>query len=37
VVESIRGRIADLDGTAELSTGSFGTEWEFSVPVEPWR
>jgi signal transduction histidine kinase len=37
VVESIRGRIADLDGTAELSTGAFGTEWEFSVPVEPWR
>jgi signal transduction histidine kinase len=37
VVESIRGRIADLGGTAELSTGSFGTEWEFTVPVEPWR
>ncbi len=32
VRESIRGRIADLGGTAELSTGSFGTEWEFVVP-----
>jgi len=32
VSESIRGRIADLGGTAELSTGSFGTEWEFVVP-----
>jgi signal transduction histidine kinase len=33
VSESIRGRIADLGGTAELSTGSFGTEWEFVVPT----
>lgn len=32
VSESIRGRIADLGGTAELDTGSFGTEWEFTVP-----
>jgi signal transduction histidine kinase len=32
VAESIRGRIADLGGTAELATGSFGTEWEFVVP-----
>jgi signal transduction histidine kinase len=32
VTESIRGRIADLGGTAELATGSFGTEWEFVVP-----
>lgn len=32
VSESIRGRIADLGGTAELTTGSFGTEWEFVVP-----
>ena len=32
VVESIRGRIADLGGTATLSTGSFGTEWELRVP-----
>lgn len=34
VVESIRGRIADLGGTAELATGSFGTEWEIVVPRE---
>jgi signal transduction histidine kinase len=32
VSESIRGRIADLGGTAELVTGPFGTEWEFVVP-----
>lgn len=32
VSESIRGRIAELGGTAELVTGSFGTEWEFVVP-----
>ena len=32
VVESIRGRITDLGGTAELVTGSFGTEWELVVP-----
>jgi signal transduction histidine kinase len=32
VSESIRGRIRDLGGTAELATGSFGTEWEFVVP-----
>lgn len=32
VSESIRSRIIDLGGTAELSTGSFGTEWEFVVP-----
>lgn len=37
VSESIRGRILDLGGTAELVTGSFGTEWEFKVPVEPYR
>ncbi|WP_182541480.1 MacS family sensor histidine kinase [Nocardioides ginsengisegetis] len=34
VVESIRGRVADLGGTATLSTGSFGTEWELAVPVQ---
>lgn len=33
IAESIRGRIADLGGTAELSTGDFGTEWEFVVPL----
>lgn len=32
VVESIRGRIADLGGSAELVTGTFGTEWELVVP-----
>ncbi|WP_343908996.1 MacS family sensor histidine kinase [Nocardioides aquiterrae] len=32
IVESIRGRIADLGGTAELATGDFGTEWEIVVP-----
>ncbi len=32
VTDSIRGRIADLGGTAELVTGSFGTEWELVVP-----
>ncbi|QYJ04671.1 hypothetical protein KUV85_03035 [Nocardioides panacisoli] len=32
VSESIRGRIRDLGGTAQLSTGDFGTEWEFEVP-----
>ena len=32
VAQSIRGRIADLGGTADLTTGSFGTEWEFVVP-----
>jgi signal transduction histidine kinase len=35
ISESIRGRIADLGGTAELTTGSFGTEWEFVVPRTP--
>lgn len=32
VSESIRGRVADLGGTASVSTGSFGTEWEIVVP-----
>lgn len=32
VVQSIRGRVADLGGTVELTTGSFGTEWEIVVP-----
>ncbi|WP_309504654.1 MULTISPECIES: MacS family sensor histidine kinase [Nocardioides] len=32
VAESIRGRVADLGGTADLVTGSFGTEWELVVP-----
>lgn len=29
---SIRGRLEDLGGSATLSTGSFGTEWELVVP-----
>ncbi|MDO9497225.1 MAG: histidine kinase, partial [Nocardioides sp.] len=33
VSESIRGRIAELGGTAEITTGPFGTEWELVVPV----
>ena len=32
VAGSIRGRLADLDGTAEVSTGSYGTVWELTVP-----
>lgn len=32
VTQSIRGRIADLGGTAELVTGPTGTEWELTVP-----
>lgn len=34
VSESIRGRVADLGGTATLTTGPDGTEWEISVPRE---
>ena len=33
VAESIRGRITDLGGTVELTTGSYGTEWELTVPL----
>ncbi|MFC7495874.1 MULTISPECIES: MacS family sensor histidine kinase [unclassified Nocardioides] len=33
VAESIRGRVAELGGTADLTTGSFGTEWEIVVPL----
>jgi hypothetical protein len=32
VSESIEGRLRDLGGTATLSTGTFGTEWELVVP-----
>lgn len=32
VSESIIGRVRDLGGTATLSTGSFGTEWELLIP-----
>lgn len=37
VVESIRGRIRDLGGTATLDTGSHGTEWTFVVPRQEHR
>ena len=33
VVDSIRGRIVELGGTAELTTGTYGTEWELTVPL----
>ncbi len=32
ISESIRGRIADLGGTASLDTGEHGTEWELTIP-----
>jgi signal transduction histidine kinase len=32
VSQSIRGRVADLGGTARLTTGADGTEWEVVVP-----
>lgn len=32
VSQSIRGRIADLGGTATLTSGPTGTEWEIVVP-----
>jgi signal transduction histidine kinase len=32
VAKSLRGRVAELGGTAALHTGSDGTEWEFRVP-----
>ena len=32
VCASIRGRLADLGGTATVATGSWGTEWELQVP-----
>lgn len=31
VAESIRGRLRDIGGTAELHTGPHGTEWELTV------
>jgi signal transduction histidine kinase len=33
VSQSIRGRVADLGGTATLTTGADGTEWEIVVPT----
>lgn len=35
VSQSIRGRVADLGGTATLTTGESGTEWELVVPRRP--
>ncbi len=32
VASSVRGRVAELGGTATLTTGSDGTEWELSFP-----
>jgi signal transduction histidine kinase len=32
VAQSIRARIDDLGGTADVSSGSYGTEWELTVP-----
>ena len=32
VASSVRGRVAELGGTTTLSTGSYGTEWELSLP-----
>ena len=32
VASSIRGRVGELGGTAELATGSDGTEWELTFP-----
>ena len=32
VASSIRGRMAELGGRAELTTGRHGTEWELVVP-----
>jgi signal transduction histidine kinase len=32
VAESIRGRVQDLGGTATVTTGPHGTEWELVVP-----
>jgi signal transduction histidine kinase len=33
VSESIRGRVADLGGSARVTSGPDGTEWEIAVPV----
>lgn len=34
VTQSIRGRVADLGGSARLVTGDDGTEWSLVVPLE---
>lgn len=33
VASSIRGRLEDLGGTAAMDSGSWGTEWELTVPL----
>jgi signal transduction histidine kinase len=33
VSESIQGRVAALGGSCSLETGSWGTEWEFELPL----
>jgi signal transduction histidine kinase len=33
VASSIRGRIEELGGTAVMESGSWGTEWELTVPL----
>lgn len=33
VRDSILGRVSELGGSAELTTGGFGTEWELSFPT----
>lgn len=35
VASSIRGRVGELGGRADLSTGGYGTEWELAFPREP--
>ncbi len=35
VASSIRGRIEQLGGTARVDSGTWGTEWELTVPVDP--
>ena len=32
VASSIRGRVAELGGSATLTTGAEGTEWELTFP-----
>lgn len=32
VASSIRGRVSELGGSATLTTGAYGTEWEISIP-----
>ena len=33
VASSITGRIEELGGTATVQSGSWGTEWELTVPL----